>query len=133
MELQEGAGCSECGGTGYRGRTAIHELLDFTDKIRERSWTGGRFPKSNGRRGEEGMTFMRESAVEKVRKGVSTLIEIKQGHMHRGSVGYWKGGSDTASIQVDDLAAPTTGKDHMPAKGVAALVVYQAYVERQIE
>ncbi len=28
----EGAGCFECGGTGYRGRTAIHELLDLTEK-----------------------------------------------------------------------------------------------------
>ena len=31
----EGAGCLECGGTGYRGRTAIHELLDLSDRIRE--------------------------------------------------------------------------------------------------
>ena len=31
----EGAGCFECGGTGFRGRTAIHELLDLTDRIRE--------------------------------------------------------------------------------------------------
>ena len=44
-----------------------------------------------------------------------------------------KSGSDTASIQVDDLAVLTTGKDHTPAKGVAAPVVDQPYVERQIE
>ncbi len=31
FEFKEGAGCIECGGTGYRGRTAIHELLDLTD------------------------------------------------------------------------------------------------------
>ena len=31
----EGAGCMECGGTGYKGRTAICELLDLTDNIRE--------------------------------------------------------------------------------------------------
>jgi len=35
FEFREGAGCMECGGTGYRGRTAIHELLDLTDPIRE--------------------------------------------------------------------------------------------------
>jgi type II secretory ATPase GspE/PulE/Tfp pilus assembly ATPase PilB-like protein len=35
FEFREGAGCIECGGTGYRGRTAIHELLDLTDPIRE--------------------------------------------------------------------------------------------------
>src|SRR5450432_1383263 len=36
IELMEGAGCFECGGTGYRGRTSIHELLDLTEKIREK-------------------------------------------------------------------------------------------------
>src|SRR3979411_710744 len=35
VELVEGAGCFECGGTGFRGRSAIHELLDLTDQIRE--------------------------------------------------------------------------------------------------
>ena len=33
--MYEGSGCFECGGTGFRGRTAIHELLDLSDKIRE--------------------------------------------------------------------------------------------------
>ena len=35
FDFREGTGCMECGGTGYRGRTAIHELLDLTDTIRE--------------------------------------------------------------------------------------------------
>src|SRR6202020_1362442 len=35
LELMEAPGCFECGGTGYRGRTAIHELLDLSDRIRE--------------------------------------------------------------------------------------------------
>ena len=33
--LSEGAGCLECSGTGFHGRTAICELLDLTDRIRE--------------------------------------------------------------------------------------------------
>jgi len=33
--FMEGAGCFECGGTGFRGRSAIHELLDLTDRIRD--------------------------------------------------------------------------------------------------
>ena len=74
----EGAGCFECGGTGYRGRTAIHELLDLSDKIRELILD--KRPTSEIKRlaREEGMTFLRESAVEKVRKGVSTLKEINK-------------------------------------------------------
>ena len=31
----EGEGCIECAGTGFRGRTAIHELLELTDNVRE--------------------------------------------------------------------------------------------------
>jgi len=78
IELVEGAGCFECGGTGYRGRTAIHELLDLSDKIREMILD--KRPTSEIKRlaREEGMTFLRESAVEKVRKGVTTLKEINK-------------------------------------------------------
>ncbi len=78
VEFVEGAGCFECGGTGYRGRTAIHELLDLSDKIREMILD--KRPTSEIKRlaREEGMTFLRESAVNKVRKGVSTLKEINK-------------------------------------------------------
>ncbi len=74
----EGAGCFECGGTGYHGRTAIHELLDLSEKIREMILD--RRPASEIKRQakEEGMTFLRESAVEKVRLGLSTLKEINK-------------------------------------------------------
>jgi type IV pilus assembly protein PilB len=74
----EGRGCFECGGTGYRGRTAIHELLDLSERIREMILA--RRPTSEIRRvaREEGMTFLRESAVEKVRLGVTTLKEINK-------------------------------------------------------
>jgi type IV pilus assembly protein PilB len=78
IPLFEGAGCFECGGTGYRGRTAIHELLDLTDRIRELILA--KKPTSEIRRAarEDGMTFLRESAVEKVRYGISTLKEINK-------------------------------------------------------
>jgi type II secretory ATPase GspE/PulE/Tfp pilus assembly ATPase PilB-like protein len=74
----EGAGCFECGGTGYRGRSAIHELLDLSERIRELILN--RRPASEIRRAarEEGMTFLRESAIEKVRTAVTTLKEINK-------------------------------------------------------
>ena len=77
-ELMEGAGCFECGGTGYRGRTAIHELLDLSDKIRELILNKRPTPEIKRLAREEGMTFLRESAVDKVRKGISTLKEINK-------------------------------------------------------
>ncbi len=78
VEFVEGAGCFECGGTGYRGRTAIHELLDLSDRIRELILD--KRPTSEIRRAarEEGMTFLRESALLKARKGVTTLKEINK-------------------------------------------------------
>jgi type IV pilus assembly protein PilB len=78
IPLYEGAGCFECGGTGYRGRSAIHELLDLSDRIRELILE--KRPTSEIKRiaRDEGMTFLRESAIDKVRKGVSTLKEINK-------------------------------------------------------
>ena len=78
VPFMEGAGCFECGGTGYHGRTAIHELLDLTERIREMILD--KRPASEIKRAatEEGMTFLRESAVQKVREGVTTLKEINK-------------------------------------------------------
>jgi type IV pilus assembly protein PilB len=76
--FMEGKGCFECGGTGFRGRTAIHELLDLTEKIREMILD--KRPTSEIKRvaRDEGMTFLRDSAVEKVRIGHTTLKEINK-------------------------------------------------------
>ncbi|MCA1604175.1 MAG: GspE/PulE family protein, partial [Acidobacteria bacterium] len=66
-------GCDACNHTGYRGRTAIHELLDLSDNIRE--MIVERRPGSEVRRAAEaeGLTSLRESALRKVFAGVSTL------------------------------------------------------------
>jgi len=78
VPLYEGPGCIECAGTGFRGRTAIHELLDLSDRIREMILA--KKPTSEIRRAarEEGMRFLRESALEKVRRGMTTLKEINK-------------------------------------------------------
>src|SRR6267378_1042135 len=78
VPLYEGPGCIECAGTGFRGRTAIHELLDLSDRIREMILA--KKPTSEIRRAarEEGMRFLRESALDKVRQGITTLKEINK-------------------------------------------------------
>ncbi|HEX6907748.1 MAG TPA: GspE/PulE family protein [Terriglobales bacterium] len=78
VPFYEGEGCIECAGTGFRGRTAIHELLDLTDRIREMILD--KRPSSEIRRAarEEGMRFLRESALDKVRSGTTTLKEINK-------------------------------------------------------
>src|SRR6266403_781845 len=74
----ENVGCDACNHTGYRGRTAIHELLDLSDNIRE--MIVERRPGSEVRRAAEaeGLTSLRESALKKVFSGVSTLHEINR-------------------------------------------------------
>jgi len=78
VKFFEGAGCIECGGTGFRGRTAIHELLELSDRIREMILA--KRPGSEIRRAanEEGMKPLRESALLKVRAGVTTLKEVNK-------------------------------------------------------
>jgi type IV pilus assembly protein PilB len=78
FQFHEGRGCIECSGTGFHGRTAIHELLDLSERIREMILS--RRPSSEIKRAakEENMTFLRESAVQKVRAGVTTLREINK-------------------------------------------------------
>ncbi|HET7434001.1 MAG TPA: GspE/PulE family protein [Thermoanaerobaculia bacterium] len=74
----EGAGCLECNGTGFHGRAAISELLDLSDRIR--SMILDRRPASEIKKAakEEGMTFLRESALKKVLEGTTTLREINK-------------------------------------------------------
>jgi type II secretory ATPase GspE/PulE/Tfp pilus assembly ATPase PilB-like protein len=76
--FSEGAGCIECAGTGFRGRTAIHELLELTDRIREMILD--KKPSSEIRKAarEDGMIFLRESALAKLRAGETTLREINK-------------------------------------------------------
>src|ERR1043165_522907 len=78
FDFYEGVGCLECNGTGYRGRTAIHELLDLSDRIRD--MIIARRPTSEIKRvaHEEGMTFLRDSAVAKVFARETTLREINK-------------------------------------------------------
>lgn len=71
-------GCEACNQTGYRGRTAIHELLEVSDNIRE--LIIARKPGSEVRRAarEEGLGSMRESALRLVFEGQTTLHEINR-------------------------------------------------------
>jgi type II secretory ATPase GspE/PulE/Tfp pilus assembly ATPase PilB-like protein len=74
----EGAGCIECSGTGYKGRTAICELLDLSDRIREMILNRRPTSEIKKEAREEGMRFLRESAVERAMLGVTTLREINK-------------------------------------------------------
>ncbi len=74
----EGAGCIECNGTGFLGRSAISELLDLSDNIR--ALILEKRPAAEIKRAAraEGMRFLRESALERVFAGTTTLKEVNK-------------------------------------------------------
>ena len=73
-----GEGCIQCSGTGYKGRSAISELLDLSDEIREMLIM--RRPSADIKKAAKrsGMSFLRESAVARVLTGQTTLEEINR-------------------------------------------------------
>jgi type IV pilus assembly protein PilB len=74
----EGAGCLECAGTGYKGRTAISELLDLSDNVRELILARRSSAEIKKAAKDEGMVFLRESAVSAALAGKTTLHEINK-------------------------------------------------------
>jgi type IV pilus assembly protein PilB len=74
----EGAGCRECHGTGYHGRSAIVELLEINDHLRE--LIAGKVPVSRLKKAarEHGTVFLREAALEKLFAGTTSLREINR-------------------------------------------------------
>ena len=78
FKFKEGPGCIECAGTGFRGRSAIHELLELDDEIREMLLVKRPGSEIRKKAKEKGMSFLRDSAIERVRLGVTTLKEINK-------------------------------------------------------
>jgi type IV pilus assembly protein PilB len=74
----EGSGCRECNGQGYHGRTAIVELLDLNDDLREMILAKTPVTRLKEAARAAGTRFLREAAVAKVLAGVSTIEEINR-------------------------------------------------------
>jgi len=74
----EAQGCSECNFTGYQGRTAIAELLELSDIVREMILEKKPLSEVRRQAKNEGMIFLREVGVEKVVKGITSLKELNK-------------------------------------------------------
>jgi type IV pilus assembly protein PilB len=74
----DGSGCIECNGTGYRGRLAIAELLNLSDNIRQLILDRRSAAEIKRAAKAEGMRFLRESALQKVFAGETTLYDINK-------------------------------------------------------
>ena len=76
--IYEANGCDECNGTGYRGRVAIIELLELNDEIRDLIIAKVPATRLKQAARDAGVIFLRESAVEKLAEGITTLKEINR-------------------------------------------------------
>jgi general secretion pathway protein E len=76
--FQVGRGCGQCRGTGYKGRKAIAEILSLNDEIRELIVERAPIRKIKEAAIAHGTRFLRESALDLVRAGETTLAEINR-------------------------------------------------------
>jgi len=74
----EGKGCNECHGLGFRGRKAITEFLDMTDSIKEMILHGKSSSEIRVAAMAQGLTSLRQAALEMVFRGETTLKEINR-------------------------------------------------------
>ncbi|MBE9502674.1 MAG: type IV-A pilus assembly ATPase PilB [Proteobacteria bacterium] len=71
----KGKGCDECGGTGYKGRVALYEVMIITDAIKEAVLTGASAPEIKMEAIKGGMDTLRMSALKAIKNGVTTIEE----------------------------------------------------------
>ena len=74
----ENKGCPECSGTGYQGRTAIAEILELSDAIREMILERRPLSEVRKKAKAEGMTFLREMGIQKVLQGITGLKDLNK-------------------------------------------------------
>jgi type IV pilus assembly protein PilB len=76
IKLYQGRGCDKCSGTGYKGRVALFEVMAMTEDIRELVLSGATAVELRRKSIEEGMITLRESGLQKIREGVTTIEEV---------------------------------------------------------
>jgi type IV pilus assembly protein PilB len=75
-KIYKGAGCHYCGGSGYKGRVGLYEVMEMTDTLREVVMAGATALEIKKRALEEGMVSLRRSGLNKVMNGVTTIDEV---------------------------------------------------------
>jgi type IV pilus assembly protein PilB len=76
MKIYKGRGCQTCNGTGYKGRVGLYEVLEVTDEIRELILIGASALELRKKAIEDGMISLRESGLQKIRNGITTIEEV---------------------------------------------------------
>jgi len=82
VKVYKGKGCSNCNGTGYKGRAGLYEVMEVDDEIRELILIGASAVELKKKAIERGMITLRRSGLVKVKEGVTTLEEVSRETMH---------------------------------------------------
>ena len=73
---QRGKGCSRCGGTGYRGRVGVFEVMEISDRLRQMVMTNASVLELKQCAIDEGMDTLRQAGLRQVAAGLTTVEEI---------------------------------------------------------
>jgi len=72
----QGSGCPQCGGSGYRGRIALYEVMPLSEELREQVLNGASASEIKRMAISLGMRTLRQSAISKVKEGMTTIAEV---------------------------------------------------------
>ena len=78
LSLRHGIGCPQCRNTGYRGRTGIYEIIPYTESLRKLTTATADVEQIRNQAIKEGMTTLRESAIDKMLHGVTTYQDVQR-------------------------------------------------------
>ncbi len=74
----EAVGCSRCGGSGYRGRVGVYEVMSVSERIRALILERASVDAMIAVAVREGMRRLRDDGLEKVREGLTSIAEIER-------------------------------------------------------
>ena len=76
LKLAKGRGCDKCNNSGYKGRLGLFEVMDITEDMRELILSGATAVELRRKAVEEGMITLRQSGLQKIREGLTTIDEV---------------------------------------------------------
>jgi type IV pilus assembly protein PilB len=76
ITFYKGAGCSQCGDTGYRGRAGLYEVMALSPELRRMILRNDSTADLQEQAVKDGMLTLRMDGIIKIRKGITTLEEI---------------------------------------------------------
>ncbi len=76
LKIYQAVGCDECNGTGYKGRTALYEVMPIREEIRELILTGASAQEIKKKAISLGMLTLKQSGIRKVMEGITSIEEV---------------------------------------------------------